>query len=86
MQQHGGDLGAGHIAFAKRLGDYSETAPLRRHIDGQAILRAHLLGEIVAIARPPFVFAVPARASEHWNSADEGAALIAENAAVQTRR
>jgi hypothetical protein len=44
------------------------------------------LGEIVAIARLPFVLAVPARSSEHWDSADESAALIAKDAAFAARR
>jgi hypothetical protein len=44
------------------------------------------LGEIVTIARSPFVPAVPARSSEQWNGADESAALIAEDAAVFARR
>ncbi|HLH48880.1 MAG TPA: hypothetical protein VKV96_06030 [Roseiarcus sp.] len=85
-QQYGSDLGADHIALVERLGNDRETAPFRGHIEGQAALRAHLLGEIVAIARSPFVLAVPARSREHWNSADESAVLIAEDAAASARR
>ena len=85
-KQQGGDLGADHIAFVERLGDDCKAAPLRRHVDGQAVLRAHLSREIGAIARAPFVLAVPARSNEHGNSADESAVLIAEDAALSARR
>jgi hypothetical protein len=44
------------------------------------------LREIVAVARPPFVLAVPTRSREQWNSADESAALVVENAAASARR
>jgi hypothetical protein len=84
--KYGRYLGADEIAFVERLGDDGEAGPLRRHIDGEAVLRAHLSGEIVAIARPPFVFAVPARSREHWNGADECAFLAAREAAASTRR
>jgi hypothetical protein len=48
-------------------------------------LRAHVFGEFVAIARAPFVFAVAAGSREQWNSADESAALVAEDAAISSR-
>jgi hypothetical protein len=85
-KQQSRDLGARHVAVIERIGDRPETARLRGHIDRQAVLRAHLLGENVAIARAPFVPAVLVRPHKHRDSANESAALIAGDAAFAERR
>jgi hypothetical protein len=59
---------------------------LRRHVDWQAVLRAHLPGEFVARARAPYMRAVCRHPGQKRNGADESARFIACDAAISARR